>query len=605
MNIKYSELKFRHIQALRGLAVIIVFLFHLDLEFFKYGYLGVDIFFVISGFVVAKSFFYIQESNTFYLSLLIFYKKRLLRIYPNLLIFSFVVFLSWLLFGQPNISIFESFISSIFFTTNIQGMIGNNSLKEAGYFETIFNNPFHHTWSLAVEFQIYLLIPFILWFYLSTKEKFSKLIFLSIIILISLAAYIIVDNFNKNLSFYFSLLRLWEFLIGVLCFHFFNIDNINIKKKYSFILIILIVFFLVPFEIKFNILAVLFSFLFILKFKELNSFSILPKIGDYSYSIYLYHLPIIYFCNFYFYNYLKYFYILILTTIFSLISYKTVEKFNFTKRSFYSLLILFVSVISILFYLKSNNSNIRQNLKIFFQENNYLNKKYDWEKRLKWDVRIRENKVFLKCNQKIDGLIVKECLVEKNLKDNNFYFIEGDSHTVQFLYVLTKLETLNNYYFTHYDPGQIMFSRKSINHFIKKYKNINYITSISDFTQLESIKKQIANNTDISFILFNSTPVTSPKYPIKCFITQTDCFIEYNDFKLKKITDDINKLNKNFDNVFFFNTSKALCPDDKCFIYDKKNDLIVYRDQSHLTKEGANLLLNKLNNFIKNNFKKN
>ena len=40
-------------------------------------------------------------------------------------------------------------------------------------------------------------------------------------------------------------------------------------------------------------------------------------------------------------------------------------------------------------------------------------------------------------------------------------------------------------------------------------------------------------------------------------------------------------------------------PNDKCFIYDSKNDLIVYRDQSHLTKEGANLLLNKLNNFIK------
>ena len=64
-------------------------------------------------------------------------------------------------------------------------------------------------------------------------------------------------------------------------------------------------------------------------------------------------------------------------------------------------------------------------------------------------------------------------------------------------------------------------------------------------------------------------------------------------------------MNKNFENVFFFNTSKALCPNDKCFIYDSKNDLIVYRDQSHLTKEGANLLLNKLNNFIKNNFKKN
>ena len=77
----------------------------------------------------------------------------------------------------------------------------------------------------------------------------------------------------------------------------------------------------------------------------------------------------------------------------------------------------------------------------------------------------------------------------KNIKDNNFYFIEGDSHTAQFLYVLTKLDLLKNYYFSHYDPEQIMFSRKSIKQFKKKYKNINYVTSISDFTQLRKYKK--------------------------------------------------------------------------------------------------------------------
>ena len=47
---------------------------------------------------------------------------------------------------------------------------------------------------------------------------------------------------------------------------------------------------------------------------------------------------------------------------------------------------------------------------------NYLNKKYDWEKRLKWDVQIKGNDVFSKCNQKTDEIIVKECLVEKNIK---------------------------------------------------------------------------------------------------------------------------------------------------------------------------------------------
>ena len=147
------------------------------------------------------------------------------------------------------------------------------------------------------------------------------------------------------MSFYFSLFRLWEFLLGVLSFHFFYLDYINNKKKYSFVLILLILFFFVPFEIKLNILAVIFSFLFILKFRKFNSFSILPKIGNYSYSIYLYHLPIIYFCNFYIYNYSKYLFIFILTIIFSLISYKSVEKFNFTKKSFYALLIVFVSIL--------------------------------------------------------------------------------------------------------------------------------------------------------------------------------------------------------------------------------------------------------------------
>ena len=75
MNIKYSKLKYRHIQALRGLAVILVFLFHLDLSFLNMATLGVDIFFVISGFVVARSFFYIQESNTFFQAYYYFIKR--------------------------------------------------------------------------------------------------------------------------------------------------------------------------------------------------------------------------------------------------------------------------------------------------------------------------------------------------------------------------------------------------------------------------------------------------------------------------------------------------------------------------------------------------
>ena len=93
------------IQFLRGLSVIIIFFFHFEQNIFKYFYVGVDIFFLISGYVITNSIFnYINKKNDFNLS--IFFLKRLKRIYPNLLFFLIVFNLLFFSYSYVNDGIY-------------------------------------------------------------------------------------------------------------------------------------------------------------------------------------------------------------------------------------------------------------------------------------------------------------------------------------------------------------------------------------------------------------------------------------------------------------------------------------------------------------------
>ena len=147
-----------HIQALRGFAVFIVFLYHTNLEIFKNGYLGVDIFFVISGFVITSRLFINLNDNQ--INILEFYINRLKRILPNLFFIVLVTYFFYLLLGPSDFSLFNE---TIFALIGISNLYYINYSKD--YFENIFVDPLGHTWSLGVEEQFYILFPLMILFH--------------------------------------------------------------------------------------------------------------------------------------------------------------------------------------------------------------------------------------------------------------------------------------------------------------------------------------------------------------------------------------------------------------------------------------------------------
>ena len=224
-----------HIQALRAIAVLLVFLFHLKINFFSNGYLGVDIFFIISGYVITK-----QLLNNYYSiksPIKNFFIKRIFRIAPVYFFIIGLFYLIFLLFGPlteidyfiDKLKYIVSFTSNIFYLN-----------YQRDYFDNIFDDPLNHTWSLGVEMQFYFLYPFFLYYLIKNKINLKKA-FISLILLIFLFT-LLVNLKNKSLVFYFPLFRFWEFLLGGLAY-FCNIK----KKKNNNNSILLIFFFLIIF----------------------------------------------------------------------------------------------------------------------------------------------------------------------------------------------------------------------------------------------------------------------------------------------------------------------------------------------------------------------
>jgi peptidoglycan/LPS O-acetylase OafA/YrhL len=147
------------IDGLRAFALIAVIINHFNKDLLPSGYLGVDIFFVISGFVITSSLLG-RESKTFGDFLAGFYERRIKRLVPALVAFVLVTSLLICLFNpQPGVALGIGW-RSLFGISNIQLYRSSTD-----YFaQSTDLNPFVHTWSLGVEEQFYLLFPFLIWF---------------------------------------------------------------------------------------------------------------------------------------------------------------------------------------------------------------------------------------------------------------------------------------------------------------------------------------------------------------------------------------------------------------------------------------------------------
>ena len=319
----------KEIQSLRGISIFFVFLFHLNQDYFDYGYLGVDVFFVISGFVITKMIYENLKKKKFNLST--FYTSRFLRLFPALflmvIIVSFFILLTFPIHANPEKLINTGMFSLPGLSNFYLIFIGND------YFNSFDENIFEHMWSLSIEFQFYIFYPlFILTLFKIFKDKKIYYIY---VLSFTITIFIAFNIFFTSYHFYNTGSRIGELLIGCLTFFYYKLN-----KNYIYILMISLIFILIH-TINQNIFYLIISVCFftaflILTIKErkitriiLNN-KFLLILGDSSYSIYLWHLPVIYFTSLSFSGIDYYFFSILFTLIFSSISFIIVEK-NFRK----------------------------------------------------------------------------------------------------------------------------------------------------------------------------------------------------------------------------------------------------------------------------------
>lgn len=294
------------IQVLRGVSVLLVVIFHTRQALMPNGYIGVDIFFLISGFVLWP-----QINNLFFkrdkaLSLsnqpegkigyLKFLKRRYDRLIPTFVI-SLIINLSILLV-LSSYSIHKNMslqaISSMFFIGNLgaETLVGNYFSPQP--------NPFMHLWSLSAEWQIYIFAPISI----VLLKKLFPIKFTLALLLISALNLLIQILFELSInSYYSSFSRIWEFYFGVLTAIYLRKFSLSINSFQLLVIrligILSLMIIISPFEIRVifsQFLGVIFFISFLISsppiYTRINI--VLLWLGDRSYSIYLYHFPLIY-----------------------------------------------------------------------------------------------------------------------------------------------------------------------------------------------------------------------------------------------------------------------------------------------------------------------
>ena len=198
----------REINGLRALAVIPVILYHAGFSAFSGGFVGVDVFFVISGYLITTIILADLEVGKF--SIINFYERRARRILPALFLVMLVCIpFAWLWLLPSDMKDFsQSLVAVSVFSSNIL------FLRENGYFDTAAElKPLLHTWSLAVEEQYYVLFPLFLMLTWRLGKRWI-LVLLAIVAIASLAVAQWAPLANPAEAFYLLPTRGWELLIG-------------------------------------------------------------------------------------------------------------------------------------------------------------------------------------------------------------------------------------------------------------------------------------------------------------------------------------------------------------------------------------------------------
>ena len=628
---------YKEINSLRALSIIAVLIYHSEITLYGIqltgGYLGVDVFFVISGFLISNLIYQeysVKNKINFYK----FYIKRARRIFPLIVFCVFFTCLIGYFFLLPNqiSDLIKSSISQFLFISNYYFYLSGNS-----YFAiSDIYRPLLHFWSLSIEEQFYLLFPiFLIVLYKFKIQNFKNLviIFFSLCFIASLTTF-----FFKTFSFYSISSRCFEFFAGFICMYLKNnfkknIANFNIPflDIAGFIILIFCFFafdkatfhpsFLTLIPILGCILIILFSDYKRAFYKIFTSYPI-QIIGLVSFSLYVWHYPIFIFVK----NTgiitgridLKIYLILILFCL-SIFSYIFVEK-PFRNSSFISNKLFFLSCIVMLL----------SSFLIFYKISNISNSHHILDK-INLLTNINETKTnnttysIRKCTNKKNNV----CRTTKNPKSKNIIFL-GDSMVQQLipdfinrnlninLYDLSYsgMIYLKNYERiienkitagqTHHknriklinnleDKTIILFGRYSYiaNNNNNEYKKIDNASKLKfDQEFIKSINEILNSKIDKLILIY-----PSPEYKFNVltrmkqmfvfdkngeFIKRNEIYKNKNVFinKNKKIVALLNSIkNKNIIRVY---PDKFFCNSQNCFTHNQKD--LYYADDVHFSQ---------------------
>ncbi|WP_166184955.1 MULTISPECIES: acyltransferase family protein [unclassified Providencia] len=589
----------KDINGLRAIAVLAVIIFHYNNNWLTGGFSGVDVFFVISGFLMTKIIYSKLDKNNF--SLLTFIKHRFARIVPALTAVVFVFLLLGYVFFEPlSYQLMgKHALSSLLFYSNLAYQ------NEAGYFDIeSINKIFLHSWSLSIEWQFYMLYPLMLivLFKLTKKENIRRIIlFFSIILFI---VNIINSIYISDKTYFMLSSRAWEMLVGGIAYLYPM--RFNSKCKYiellGVLLIILGYLFLSPtllWPSFYALIPVIGAFLVISQPKEksiLSNFSF-QWIGVLSYSLYLVHWPILVFLNqsnikinFIFY--------LLIVLFSSLLLHFSVER---KRISSLKMLIVFFIVVGLSFYVSKDGISKRLSNKEFGLSLPNFRGKYEGH----------------------IGIGDKEEPYYFNSNENNFdYILIGDSHAKHLYYyiqnsdkkvvsfALDGCKSTKDFY-SNYNKKICEPRYSKIIEFINKHPNKKILWStawidrgnglkqrgtLSTFDLKEQIVSFISDVKGSELFIIGSTPNTGyityqclakKELPINKIIHSISCPTTVKN-TISDIDRDIIKLPQMYDNVHYINAAMSICNSTDCTIIDGNTPL--FTDTNHLTKHGSSIV---------------
>jgi len=302
-----------YIDGIRAFAILSIFIYHLNPQILPGGFAGVDVFFVISGYLVSLSLDKYKDISLPDI-LARFYSGRIKRIFPALLFCLLITILLTILF------IPDSYLSSTHVKTAFYSFFGVSNIFLASGHSDYFGptaefNPFTHTWALGVEEQFYFVFPFIFFFWRLGRHVYKKLsaFAFSLLFLISLGISCYYSQVNQMYGYYLITSRFWELAAGILLYQFMKSRYEFFLKPYykQFVVLSWLAFFCIlisfvisdanSFPFPWGLLSVGGTFLLLLSFHytqsgfiyKIHNNLIAVTIGKMSYSIYLWHWPVI------------------------------------------------------------------------------------------------------------------------------------------------------------------------------------------------------------------------------------------------------------------------------------------------------------------------